>query len=161
VTCVAECGRYEAGSGADVARRRSYKVREVAVVANERITSQFCEEWLQTLAALAEKSGLPARLQSASDPFFGVATSELLTYQRRLRTKYELVGIDASEQTVALSSVNRHGAHFGTGFNIKHQGSVASSACVGFGLDRWAAWIVSHCGLEPDQWPALLLELPS
>ncbi|MFD0531510.1 hypothetical protein ACFQ1I_40885 [Kitasatospora arboriphila] len=31
--------------------------------------------------------------------------------------------------------------------------STPHSACVGFGLERWAQWIHSHLGGDPTAWP--------
>ena len=56
--------------------------------------------------------------------------------QRLLGTKIELCLPDG----LAMASINRHGPFFGERFKIcLGTGGSAHSACVAFGLDRWAA----------------------
>jgi hypothetical protein len=43
---------------------------------------------------------------------------------------------------LAIASINRHGTHLTERFGISlTDGSLAHSACLAFGLDRWAARI--------------------
>ena len=56
--------------------------------------------------------------------------------QRLLGTKIEWCLPDG----LAVASINRHGAFFGDRFQIRDaRGTPAHSACIAFGLDRWAA----------------------
>jgi hypothetical protein len=89
-------------------------------------------------------------------PFFTKARRDFLSFQAAYEVKHELcVRLPGrSEEEVAVSSINLHQQYFGTGFGIRGlDGSAAYSACVGFGLERWARWIHAHAGDDPANWP--------
>ena len=54
----------------------------------------------------------------------------------------------------AITSGNVHGDHFGADFSISlPDGSVAQSACVGFGMERIVFALARHHGYALDGWP--------
>jgi hypothetical protein len=100
----------------------------------------WIEERLATLQpgvdALARAFGLAAEWQPANDPFFLPRAQGKAHLQRLLGTKIELCLRDG----LAIASINRHRTFFGERFEIfTGDGAPAHSACVAFGLDRWAA----------------------
>ena len=70
--------------------------------------------------------------------------------------KFELVvPVCSASHPTAVVSCNYHQDHFGTGFGIMtHDGAVAHSACVGFGLERITLALFKKHGFEPSSWPA-------
>jgi hypothetical protein len=91
------------------------------------------------VSALAEDFQLKGEWQAASDPFFlpeSQARGKAML-QKLLGTKQEYCLPDG----LAISSINRHQTFFGERFQIRLADSAefAHSACVAFGLDRWAA----------------------
>jgi hypothetical protein len=90
------------------------------------------------IAHLAETFDLKGAWEAASDPFFlpQAEARGKASLQKLLGTKKEYCLADG----LAISSVNRHRTFFGERFDIRLPGGEpAHSACVAFGLDRWAA----------------------
>ena len=103
-------------------------------------------EWLNEKIALiqteidriAEGRRLPVHWETAEDPFFLPTAKGKALMQRLMETKRELV-CDEPEP-LAIASVNRHGTFFGERFAIRQPDKTpVHTACVAFGLDRWAA----------------------
>lgn len=66
----------------------------------------------------------------------------LILYQLLEGRKVELqVYSEYLNEYVSLASINMHGSFFANKFNIKENGNLASSMCVGFGIDRIEALI--------------------
>ena len=97
------------------------------------VADQRCE-WMKRIEAFAKSLGLPARLELATDPFFGGEARGKRLLQQLKELKYELrVG------TMAIASFNLHETHFTRRFDIAlANGGVAHTGCVAFGLERWA-----------------------
>ena len=99
---------------------------------------------------------MPFHLDVANDPFFGRAGRMLANNQRDQRLKFELlVPIESEEKPTACLSFNYHQDHFGTLWGIaQHDGEVAHTACVGFGMERVALALFKHHGFDVDKWPS-------
>ncbi|HEY1334850.1 MAG TPA: hypothetical protein VGF31_11390, partial [Myxococcaceae bacterium] len=55
----------------------------------------------------------------------------------------------------AVCSFNYHQDHFGRLFEISlPDGSIAHTACLGFGLERATLALFRRHGLDPREWPA-------
>jgi seryl-tRNA synthetase len=148
------CARYEAAAGDSTTRLWSFTMREIVYLGTADGALRFRDTMVQELSELAQALGLPARLLSASDPFFTADRPDMTAYQSRFDVKHELCARMADDgQPVAVSSVNYHGDHFGAGFGIATADGVASSACVGFGLERWAQWLADWLGDDTETWP--------
>ncbi|MFC9636801.1 hypothetical protein ACFTY8_48630 [Streptomyces mirabilis] len=152
------CGRYEVGAETVATRLWSFDMRELVFVGDAAGAKSFRDTMLDAVADLARDVGLPCTLTTASDPFFTSERADLLGYQSAFSLKHELRGVPADgSSAVAVTSVNLHKQHFGLEFGITlPDGTPAHSACVGFGLDRWAEWIHGHLGGDPDNWPDVL-----
>jgi hypothetical protein len=128
---------------------------------------RFRAAMLEALARLANAVGLPCRLVTANDPFFTADRPQLTGYQRRFDVKYELCGRLAGDglrpavrrhrggSSLAVGSLNIHQQHFGDAFGIGlPDGTPAYSACLGFGLERWAQWVHAPATTCPLARPA-------
>jgi seryl-tRNA synthetase len=157
VTARAACGRYE-GSGLSLPTRLwSFTMREIVYVGDRQGALDFRDTALEYLERLAKDLDVPCELVAANDPFFTTEQANLAAFQTGFDLKHELVGRLPNGGEVAVSSVNRHNQHFGTGFGITTaDGEPASSACIGFGLERWAHWLHTRLGPDPANWPAVL-----
>ena len=52
------------------------------------------------------------------------------------------------------------GTLFGHAFGIRtHEGEIATTACVGFGLERLVLALFSQHGFEPRRWPRAMREV--
>jgi hypothetical protein len=152
------CARHEAGSESSATRLWSFSMREILYIGPAGGVRQFRAEMLGRLTELARAIGLPARIESANDPFFTSERQDLVSHQSNFDLKHELCGRMAGDSSaVAVSSVNLHNQHFGRGFGISlPDGTPASSACFAFGLERWAHWLHGYVGGDPAHWPAPL-----
>jgi len=122
-------------------RQIEFEMRELILIG----APDWIEERLAVLKpgvdSLAQAFGLDAQWQPASDPFFLPRAHGKAHMQRLLGAKIELCLPDG----LAIASINRHRAFFGERFEIfAGDGAHAHSACVAFGLDRWAAHATSR-----------------
>ena len=106
--------------------------------------------------ALLTSLHLPARAEVAADPFFGRGGKLLAVNQKEQQLKFEvLVPVISAEEPTAVCSFNLHQEHFGTTFGIRTQdGRTASTACLGFGLERIVMALLRTHGFDPAAWPA-------
>ena len=140
----------------DPARQQFFRMREYVRIGSPEQVTDFRQTWLDRGQELIGKLGLPFHLDVANDPFFGRAGRMLANNQRDQRLKFELlVPIESEEKPTACLSFNYHQDHFGTLWGIpQHDGQVAHTACVGFGMERVALALFKHHGLDVDTWPS-------
>jgi hypothetical protein len=137
ITARGHCFRNEEPAALAPGRRQiEFQMRELVLVG----APDWIEEHLRVLQPevedMARAHGLDGVWCPASDPFFLPRARGKAQMQRLLGTKIEWCLPDG----LAVASINRHGAFFGERFQIRTaQGATAHSACVAFGLDRWAA----------------------
>ncbi|HWH84812.1 MAG TPA: hypothetical protein VNU71_21505, partial [Burkholderiaceae bacterium] len=88
--------------------------------------------------------------------FFGRAGKIMAASQRDQRLKFEiLVPVISAERPTAICSFNWHQDHFSATFGIRsHDGALASTACLGFGLERVTLALLRTHGVDPERWPA-------
>lgn len=141
-------------------RMQSFRMREVVRVGTGELCLAWRDTWLQRGLALLQSLELPARAAVASDPFFGRAGRLLAQNQTQQELKFEIViPIISDESPTAVCSFNYHQGHFGEIFDIRTQdGSVAHSACLGFGMERIAMALFETHGMVPAEWPAAVRE---
>jgi seryl-tRNA synthetase len=90
----------------------------------------------------------------AADPFFGRGGKLLANNQREQQLKFEVLVSIASKEPTAVASFNFHQDHFGSAFGIQLQNKrIATSACVGFGLERITLALFKAHGMETRDWP--------
>ena len=74
--------------------------------------------------------------------------------QREQALKLEILVPIAGPEPTACASFNYHRDHFGEVFGIElSDGSVAHSACLGFGHERIVLALLRTHGLDPATWP--------
>ena len=138
----------------DPARWQVFHQRELVRIGKPEEVLAWRETWLARARAIFTATGLDAQFDIASDAFFGRKGKLLANSQREQRLKFEGMAPIASEEPTAIASFNFHQEYFGTAFGITlHDGSVASSACVGFGLERITLALFRAHGMNPDAWP--------
>jgi seryl-tRNA synthetase len=141
----------------DPARLQMFHQREMVRVSESADVLAWRETWMSRARDLFGRLGLDARLELASDPFFGRGGRLLAQNQRDQGLKFEVLVPIASPEPTAVCSFNFHQDHFGCAFGIQlHDGQVASSACLGFGLERVALALLCRHGLDRSRWPALV-----
>jgi seryl-tRNA synthetase len=140
----------------DPARMQIFRMREFVRIGTPDEALNHRNLWLQRAEEMLNAVGLDVKPVLANDPFFGRGGRVMAATQREQELKYELVApIASDENPTAVASCNYHLDHFGVAFDIRtHDGAVAHSGCVGFGLERVALALFRKHGFEVAQWPA-------
>lgn len=148
------CFRHE--PSLDPARMQLFRMREYIRMGSPEQVMAFREQWLERGKQLMGSLGVPLNIDVANDPFFGRAGKMLAVNQRDQGLKFELlIPITSVEKPTACLSFNYHQDHFGLLWPLRtHDGKVAHTACVGFGLERVALALFKHHGLDVSAWPA-------
>lgn len=151
-----QCFRFEPSN--DPARLLSFRQRELVCLGAPAAVARQYESWVTGAEELLQGLGLAASSAAASDPFFGRAGRLLADAQRSKNLKTEIVvKFYDQEGGTAIASCNLHEDHFCRSFDIRTpDGSVAHSACVGFGLERITLALVHTHGVDIDGWPLAL-----
>lgn len=144
----------------DPARMQIFRQYEFVYVGDSLGATSHRDLWLERAFDVLGALGLEVTTQAATDPFFG-RTGRLLADSQRLagrKTEF-LARTSPSEMSTALASVNLHADHFGRAFGIRSaDGTIAHSACVGFGVERIVLALLYQHGLDPTSWPSTLRE---
>lgn len=137
-------------------RLQSFRMREFVRMGQPADVVAWRDDWLRRGLELLRGLGLPAQSDVAADPFFGRVGKMLAANQVEQRLKFEiLVPVISLDKPTAICSFNWHQDHFSSKFGIRGaDGSVAHTACLGFGLERVALALVKAHGFEPQDWPA-------
>ena len=138
----------------DPARLQMFHQREMVRVGETDDVIAWRETWMTRAQDIFELTRLDATLAVASDPFFGRGGKLMANNQRQQGLKFEVLVPIASPEPTAVSSFNFHQDHFGSAFGIQlHDGRIANSACLGFGLERITLALFRAHGMDPNGWP--------
>ena len=139
----------------DPARMQIFRMHEFVRLGTPDEALEHRNFWLGKGAEIFRTVGLAVTPVIANDPFFGRGGKVQKAIQREQDLKYEFViPICSSEKPTAIGSCNYHLDHFGVAFDIRtHDGEVAHSACVGFGLERVALALFKTHGFDLARWP--------
>jgi len=148
------CFRHEPSR--DPARQQMFRMREFVRMGTPAQVTEFRAAWLERGESLIGELCLPFKLDIANDPFFGRTGKMLAVNQRDERLKFELlIAIESEQEPTACLSFNYHQDHFGKTFGLTTDtGSVAHTACVGFGHERVILALLKHHGTDVKAWPA-------
>jgi len=138
----------------DPARLQMFHQREMVRIGEAEDILAWRETWMARAKNIFEQCGLNASFDLASDPFFGRGGKLMANNQRQQSLKFEALVSIASAEPTAVSSFNFHQEHFGSAFGIQlHDGAVANSACLGFGLERITLALFRAHGMDIAAWP--------
>ena len=140
----------------DPTRMRMFRQREYVCVGEPDRCRAHRDTWLERAQLILHSVGLPIDTVVANDPFFGRGGRMLAATQREQVLKHEIVvPINSIDRPTACVSTNYHQDTFGRAYDIRNaRGSVAHSACVGFGLERITLALFKHHGFDLALWPA-------
>lgn len=140
----------------DPARMQIFRMHEFVRLGTPGEALEHRDFWLEKGAEILRSVGLDVEPVIASDPFFGRGGKVQKAMQREQNLKYEFViPICSTGKPTAIGSCNYHLDHFGAAFDIRsHDGAVAHSACVGFGLERVALALFKTHGFTLGRWPS-------
>jgi seryl-tRNA synthetase len=147
---------YRHEPSAEPTRLQSFRMREFIRVGSNEQVIEWRNAWLARGLALLRSLRLPVSSDVANDPFFGRAGKIMAASQRDQRLKFEiLVPVISAEKPTAICSFNWHQDHFSGTFGIRtSDGELASTACLGFGLERVTLALIRTHGFDPAQWPS-------
>jgi seryl-tRNA synthetase len=147
---------YRHEPSAEPTRLQSFRMREFIRVATTDEVVEWRNTWLERGLALLRSLQLPVASDVASDPFFGRGGKIMAASQRDQRLKFEILcPVISEEKPTAICSFNWHQDHFSGAFGIRSSdGEVASTACLGFGLERVTLALIKTHGFDPAEWPA-------
>jgi seryl-tRNA synthetase len=118
-------------------RLREFTMREIVVIGAASEVDRARRALMRRTQTYVTRLDLSATIEVATDPFHIAADRGKLAVQRLRALKYEL-RMPVAGETIAVASFNYHEDHFGRAFGITlPDGSVAHTACVAFGLERW------------------------
>ena len=139
----------------DPARMQIFRMHEFVRLGTPDQALEHRNFWLEKGVEVFNSVGLAVEPVVANDPFFGRGGKVQKAIQREQNLKYEFViPICSTEKPTAIGSSNYHLDHFGVAFDIRtHDGEVAHSACVGFGLERIALALFKTHGFQLAGWP--------
>ncbi len=148
------CFRHEPSR--DPRRMQAFRQHEVVYFGNPEGSRRHLESSLAYASDLLSSLGLAVEDVVTNDPFFGRIGSILTESMLNAELKHELVAAVASEgASTALFSANEHRDHFSSAFGIQQSdGTLADTACAGFGLERVVLALLDCHGLDPARWPA-------
>ncbi|WP_241771054.1 amino acid--[acyl-carrier-protein] ligase [Acidisphaera rubrifaciens] len=154
IDVLGECFRHE--PSAETARLQSFRMREYIYLGDAGRALAFRDLWMERSAGLLRDLDLPGELAVAHDPFFGRLGARLADAQVDRKLKMELViPIGPDARPTACMSFNCHLDHFASIWDLTQaDGTVAHTACVGFGLERLTLALFSRHGLAVAAWPA-------
>ena len=140
----------------DPARMQSFRQRELVRLGSPTQVQEWRALWLERAQKLLSGLGLEIQVDEASDPFFGRSGKVMAASQRQQQLKFEIsVELTVEEERTAISSFNYHRDHFGKTFGIyTHDGEIAHTACLGFGIERTVLTLLRTNGMDPGDWPA-------
>ncbi len=150
---VADCFRREPSR--ELSRLQSFRMREFVRIGPPETIAAFRERWMGRAERLAEELGLPCKLDTASDPFFGRVGQVMAVSQRQQSLKFELlIPYYPGAVPTACMSFNYHRDHFGQVWGLADgAGQIAHTGCVAFGMDRLAVALFCVHGLDVSRWP--------
>lgn len=139
ITARGRCFRNEEAAQLMPGRRQiEFEMREIVFIGERDWIESELTPMRDDVAGMASSFGMQGAWEAAGDPFFLPSSGGKAAMQRLLGTKLEFCLPSAAG--LAVASINRHGTFFGDRFRITTPGGApAHTACVAFGLDRWAA----------------------
>jgi seryl-tRNA synthetase len=148
-----DCFRREPSKMLD--RLQSFRMREYVCIGTPEEVDRFRQRWMSRAQGFACQLGLTARIDTASDPFFGRGGKLMAMSQVEQALKFELlIPVHSADEPTACMSFNYHRDHFGTTWNIRTvSGEMAHTGCVAFGIDRLALALFATHGLDLPHWP--------
>ena len=159
VTTEGRAFRYESGNMEGIQRLWDFSMREIVFLGSSDDVEGKRTPIVDAVTSILEAWDLDYRLVSASDPFFATVRGTKALWQRTRALKYEMM-VDIGTRSIAAGSINFAGTLFGNAFGIRSAaGETATTACVGFGLERLVLALFSQHGFEPKRWPAAMQEV--
>ncbi len=151
--------RYESTNIRGLERLTEFNVRELVFIGTTDYVTHCQAESIKIIESLCDMFEIDGMLVTATDPFFATVAASKKLWQKSMEAKYEVkLPFEHAKNDrlsfVAAGSINNHGIFFGSRFGIAAgDDAIASSGCVGLGLERWLLACFAHHGFESNNWP--------
>ena len=146
LTAAQTCYRDADRASDDEARLWEFRMREVVFIGPAGWVAGQRRAWTSRAVEFAARLQLAARVEPATDPFFGDVSRGRRLIQQLKHLKDEL-RLTLGTRTIAAASFNTHESFFGSRFGLTlADGSVAHSGCAAFGLERWTLALLAQRG---------------
>ena len=147
------CFRHE--PSLDPIRMQAFRMREFVCLGAAESVKEFRDRWIERGRDFANTLALPSTVDVANDPFFGRGGTLMARSQRDQALKFELLmTVSDPQKPTACLSFNYHMDHFAEIWQLRlEDGSLAHTACVGFGFERLALALLRQHGFDRAQWP--------
>lgn len=153
-TMAVACHRYEGANHRTMSRLRAFTQRDIVWVGHPRYVVENRAKAEELIVQWAKDWDLTGTFETANDMFFTQDYAVKASFQRQQQAKKELrLSIPSEKISISVFSSNFHAMTFGKAFNIRVGGKTATSACVGWGYERWVYALFSQFGLDFDHWP--------
>jgi seryl-tRNA synthetase len=155
VTAAERCFRFEGGTMRRTPERLwNFTMRELVFFGATVEVERRRRRLVTSVRRLAAATGIAADMVEAHDAFFLGASRGKRLLQKLKKLKFELRAGIRDGRTVAIASFNHHEDFFGSRMNIRLPGgTIASSGCAAFGIERWAYAFLCQNGPEVARWP--------
>ena len=136
-------------------RLTNFSVRDIMFVGGDEFVLEAREKLIQVLSAFLVSLQINAKIETANDPFFANESAMKSVFQNAHKLKYELLArIPHLDKDIAVGSINLHTDFFGKAFDIQmHDGRIASSGCIGVGMERMSYALFCQHGPQLSAWP--------
>lgn len=153
VTAIVNCHRYELADVQNLTRLRSYWVREIIFYDNLIDIETNLSEFMKWINKILTKWDINFEIKTANDPFFLETGKKIAQFQSAKNLKHELL-LNCKNKKIAVGSFNNHLHHLTSSFNFISDKKIPfSSACIGFGIDRFSYALLSQLGNNIYKWP--------
>lgn len=153
-TMTLACHRYEGANHKTMSRLRAFTQRDVVWVGEPGFVIAARARAEELIIDWAERWELAATLETANDMFFTDDFAVKASFQRQQQAKKELrLMLPFEGQAISVFSSNFHAMTFGKAFDIRIGGRHATSACVGWGIERWVYALFCQFGFDFERWP--------
>jgi seryl-tRNA synthetase len=156
-TMLGACTRHEAKGTNSLERLTEFNMREIVFLGNEQGAQDFQHFSLDLFRDVLECFDLHGRITTANDSFFVSNYSRLRLMQLLGSEKFEAqVLLPETNAEIAIGSVNHHRQFFSRRFGLSYRGAPATTACVGFGLERLIYALFCRHGIASTELPAMI-----
>jgi seryl-tRNA synthetase len=147
--------RYEGTSFRPLSRGWDFTVRDIVFFGEYDDLVRLRTQVMERAMDLCRELDLEVTIELANDPFFLDASRDKAVYQRMGEVKFELLfPLPYRAESLAASSFNLHRDFYTSIYDLRFDdGTLAESACMGFGFERWVYGFLSQKGLDAGRWP--------
>ena len=154
VTSLVNCHRFEVSDVKHLQRLQSYWVREIIFYNNQKNNQKNLSNFMKWINKTLVRWEINFEISTANDPFFLDVGRKVVKFQSAQNLKHELLLNYNNNKKIAVGSFNNHLNHLTNAFKFKSKRKIPhTSACIGFGIDRFLYALFWQLGININKWP--------